>query len=156
MFSKKRNPKVLFLYTLLTTYFFTISGSFFYTTHANIVTPTEIPNIVFHYDAQDTDGDGNPANEPNNNATLSTWVDKENAYNATQATNNMKPRYRASSINGMPSVDFDGNNDFYDIANQGPINTNSIFTEKSLAIVFKSGNDVTSFQTIYEQGGGLR
>jgi hypothetical protein len=45
----------------------------------------------------------------------------------------MKPRYRASSINGLPSIDFDGTNDYYDIANQTLINTATTYTEKSFA-----------------------
>jgi hypothetical protein len=39
---------------------------------------------VFHFDAYDTDGDANPGNEPSNSGTLATWVDKVNAFDATQ------------------------------------------------------------------------
>jgi hypothetical protein len=108
MFSQKINLKIIqALYTLVTIYFFTIFGGFFNIAHAEIIDPGTLPNIIFHYDAQDTDGDGNPGNEPNNNATLGTWVDTENAYNATQGTTNAMPRYRTTSINGLPAIDFD-------------------------------------------------
>jgi hypothetical protein len=87
MFSQKLKLKInLFLYTLATTYLFTIFGGFFNVVHAEIIDPGTLPNIIFHYDAQDTDGDGIPGNEPNNTDPVATWVDKENAYNATQAT----------------------------------------------------------------------
>ena len=157
MFSQKINLKIIQgFYSLVTIYFFTIFSGFFSIAHAEIIDPGTLPNIIFHYDAQDTDWDGNPANEPNNNATLGTWVDTENAYNATQGTTNAMPRYRTTSINGLPAIDFDGTNDYYDIANQTPINTNSSYTEKSFATVFKTGNDVNTFQMIYEQWGWVR
>lgn len=157
MFSQKINLKIIqALYTLVTIYFFTIFGGFFNIAHAEIIDPGTLPNIIFHYDAQDTDGDGNPGNEPNNNATLGTWVDTENAYNATQGTTNAMPRYRTTSINGLPAIDFDWTNDYYDITNQTLINTSSSYTEKSFATVFKTWNDVNTFQMIYEQWGWVR
>jgi P pilus assembly chaperone PapD len=94
MFLKKRSPNIMvFLYLFLTTYFFIIFGAFFSTSHAAIVTPSEIPNLVIHYDAQDTDGDGNPANEPSNNNRIQTWVDKANGFDATQPVSNQRPKY---------------------------------------------------------------
>lgn len=46
-------------------------------------------------------------------AALSTWSSRSVAtINATQGTGSSQPTYRASQINGLPSVQFDGNGDF--------------------------------------------
>ena len=125
--------------------------------NAAIVEPNAIANLVFHFDAQDVNGDGNSATgEPSNNDRVATWVDAENSYNAIQTTNNKRPRYRASQINGLPAIDFDWNNDIFNIANQNDINTASNYTEKSFATVIQTSNDINTFQTIYEQGGTIR
>ncbi|MDA7494798.1 LamG domain-containing protein [Candidatus Gracilibacteria bacterium] len=118
--------------------------------------PSDIPDPVFHYDAQDVDGDGDLGNNPTNGTTVQTLVDKFNAINGTQATAANAPIIETNSINSYPSLLFDGVSDYYDVANDGLINTNSPYDQKSFAAVFKTGDDVTTFQNIYEQGGGSR
>jgi hypothetical protein len=57
--------------------------------------------------------------------------------------------------NGQKQLIFDGN-DFFDIGDNGSINTSTFFTQKSIWITFTTGADVTNRQMIYEQGGGTR
>ena len=120
------------------------------------LSPNELSNLLFHFDAQDINGDGNLSNNPSNNSRVTTWVDAENNYNAYQNTNNKKPRYKTNTINWKWSVEFDGNNDVFIIDNKSVINTAASYTEKSFAAVFKTWNDVNTFQTIYEQWWTIR
>ena len=118
--------------------------------------PNELNNLLFHLDAQDINGDGNLTNNPNNNARVTTWTDAQNGFNAYQNTNNKKPRYKTNTINGKGSIEFDGSNDVFLIDNKSVLNTASSYTEKSFATVFKTGNDINTFQTIYEQWWTVR
>lgn len=120
--------------------------------------PNEVPNPVFHYDAQDINGNNNFSDEPWNNSRVTTWVDKFNWFNAQQSTNNLKPRVSLNTINGFQAIWFDGSTQYFDIANQTEINTrrDPLYDEKSFAAVFKTWNDVNTFQTIYEQGWNIR
>lgn len=118
--------------------------------------PNELPSLVQHYDAQDINGNDNYTDEPGNNSRITTWVDKANSFNANQSTNNKKPRLRTNTINGFQAIEFDGNNDIFNISNNTLINNGSSYTQKSFAAVFQTGNDVNTFQTIYEQWGAVR
>ena len=119
--------------------------------------PQNVSNIVYHYDAQDTDGDYILNNEWNNNLDpIWTLSDKINGFDASQTNWSQIPIYEVSSINWYPSILFDGVDDVYNISNQWVINTNSTFSEKSFASVFKTGDDVNTFQTIYEQWWTVR
>lgn len=118
--------------------------------------PSDIPGTVFHYDAQDINGDGNLGNNPANGSAIQTLTDKFNGYDATQATAGNRPTLQNNSINSYPSILFDGTNDYYDVANQSAINTAGTYTQKTFAAVFKTGTDVNTFQNIYEQGGWVR
>lgn len=122
------------------------------------LSPNLLPNTVFHYDAQDIDWDWNLTNNPANLTTITTLVDKFNWYNATQTNNANKPILENNSINNYPSINFDWTNDYLDIANQQDINSRNApkYTEKSFAAVFKTWNDVNTFQNIYEQGWTIR
>ncbi len=120
--------------------------------------PGEIQNPVFHYDAQDVNADNNFNNNPANNSRIQTLVDKFNGYNANQNTQNNRPRLEENIINNFPAIRFNGTNQYFDIWNQADINNrnNPAYTQKSFAAVFKTGNDVNIFQTIYEQWWNAR
>jgi hypothetical protein len=117
--------------------------------------PSNVLNPVFHYDAQDINGDGNLNNNPADNSTIQTLTDKFNSYNAVQNTVWSRPILTNNSINTYPAISFNGTNQYFDISNQWLINTSS-YTEKSFAAVFQTGNNISTFQTIYEQGWGIR
>lgn len=122
------------------------------------LSPNNILNPVFHYDAQDINADGNLNNNPANNSTIQTLTDKFNAYNAFQNTVARRPVLINNSINSYPAISFNGTSQYFDITNQTIINTrtNPLFTEKSFAAVFQTWNDVNTFQTIFEQGWNAR
>ena len=120
--------------------------------------PENIPETVFHYDAQDIDGDGNFNNNPADWSTIQILVDKFNWYNAIQNSWANRPVLENNTINTYPAISFNGTNQYFDIGNQVSINNRNTppYTEKSFAAVFKTGNDVNRFQTIFEQGGNVR
>lgn len=77
--------------------------------------------------------------------------------NAEQTTFDNQPIYRnatSSSINGNPVMKFSGNEKLL-LNSSSDINTQRI-NERTMAIVFRTGNDVTSTQVVYEQGGTVR
>jgi prepilin-type N-terminal cleavage/methylation domain-containing protein len=62
------------------------------------------------YDAQNIDGNNNESFS--NGQAVATWQDLSgNDYHATQASGTLRPTYRENQINGLSSIDFDGNND---------------------------------------------
>src|SRR5690606_23766416 len=63
--------------------------------------------LIMHLDASDTDGDGNPANEPGVGATVSTWIDKSGQGNHASATG--VPSLSRDALNGHPAIRFNGN-----------------------------------------------
>lgn len=72
--------------------------------------------LVLWLDAQDIDGDGNPANNPADGTLVGTaltpWVDKaplQGLQNATQSTSGLQPTYWSNGQNGQAVVRFDGN-----------------------------------------------
>jgi hypothetical protein len=66
--------------------------------------------ILTWLDGSDVDADGNPANNPSNNANIPTWKDKSgNANNATQLSGQGVGLYNSSGINGNPSIYFNEN-----------------------------------------------
>ena len=71
---------------------------------------------------------------------------------ANRATLNVT---NGNTINGRKTLSFDGN-DWYEIANDGAINLAGYYTKKAYFMVIKTGNDVSTRQVLYEQGGGSR
>ncbi len=116
-----------------------------------VESPTDILNPVFWYDWQDTDWDWDNTNEPSAWAEVSPLVDKFNSYNAYNNTSWEIPTYDTWAINNHPNLNYDWVNDHYIIDNQTDINTASSYYEKTFSIVFKTSDDVTTFQNIYEQ-----
>jgi len=119
----------------------------------NSIDPSEIPNIVFHFDAQNIDWTNNSTF--NDWDLVGTWTDITGNWN--DATGTKKPEYSTGSINNFPFVKFDGT-DILKITNNININNDNIcgtdllFREKSYAIAFKTWNAVSWTQYIYEQG----
>lgn len=116
------------------------------------IDPPEIPNLVFHFDANDPNGDNIP---PADGISISTWRDLANGHDAV----GWSPTYIQNWINWHPYIKFDGINDVLDIPTHEDINNNGnnyaevVFKEKSFSIVLKTWTDVNSTQVIYEQWG---
>ncbi|MDQ7008851.1 MAG: hypothetical protein Q9M94_01000, partial [Candidatus Gracilibacteria bacterium] len=116
------------------------------------LSPNDISNKVFFLDAQDTDNDGNSGNEPADNSQITNLIDKFNSNTGTQIISGQKPLYQINSINLYPSLSFDGTDDLLNLKDNLDISLNLNFSEKSYAMIIKTGNDVNTFQTIYDEG----
>lgn len=112
-----------------------------------------IANTIFHFDALDVDGDGLTNDQPADGALIDRWDDDSgNNYDAASSGGN-RPRFDAAGFEGRGAINFDGTSDYLDIANATEINTGS-YSEKSFAMVFETGADISGTQMLYEQGGG--
>ncbi|MBO6547224.1 MAG: DUF2341 domain-containing protein [Balneolaceae bacterium] len=136
----------------------------------NVEFPADITELatykavgVFHFDAQDADGDGNSGTNQPANGTLTTWGDRSDNVGASAvnivatASGGDTPTLDDSYFGGRSGIFFDYNSgnggDTYPITDNAILNT-SAFTEKSFAAVFRTGSSVSGLQIIYEQGGG--
>ncbi len=114
--------------------------------------------LVAHFDAQNVDGDGDFSNQPVDGEVITTWTDishSDHQHHAQQSLEDSRPTYRASAINSYSALQFDGLNDHFRINNHEDINTGS-HIQKTLAVLIKTGIDISGFQVIYEQGNFLR
>jgi len=119
-----------------------------------VINPTSISNLVLYLDWQDIDWDWNSLNNPSDNSSISSWIDKSTKlHNATQGTEAIKPLFKTNSINWFSSLLFDWTDDYLEIPTNDDLNTSSTwYTEKSFAITFKTWtwlfNDV---QVLYQE-----
>lgn len=89
-------------------------------------------------------------------AAIFRWNDfSGNANHADQSLTYRRPRYRANGINGMPAIDFDGNDDYLEIMSNSDFNSNqathfAVFERSTL------NNDVnTIFNMDFSEGSNL-
>lgn len=119
-----------------------------------LINPTIISNLVLYLDWQDIDWDWNSLNNPSDNSSISSWIDKSTKWhNATQSTTSIKPLFKTNTINWFSSLLFDWTDDYLEIPTNDDLNTSSTwYSEKSFAITFKTGtwlfNDV---QVLYQE-----
>ncbi len=119
---------------------------------------------VFNYDAQDADGDGDAATNQPPNGSLSSWGDRSDNVSASTedisaiAPSGDEPTLSSSALGGRGAIIFDGNSgsngDNYAVEDNNLVNT-STFTQKSFAAVFRTSDDLSGLQIIYEQGGSV-
>lgn len=135
----------------------------------DVVYPTSITELasykatgVFHFDSQDADGDGDSGTNQPANGSLSPWGDRSNDVGASSAdlsaTNGSagnRPLLNSSYFGNRAGLLFDGSDDNLSPPNNAILNTSS-YTEKSFAIVFRTGSTTSGLQVMYEQGGGTR
>lgn len=88
-------------------------------------------------------------------ASITAWVDQTSAGN--DASNITSPVYRATTllINDNPTVDFSTGSTGVEVPTVNGINDGESISKK-FTIVFKTGDDITTQQVIYEQGGATR
>lgn len=86
---------------------------------------------------------------------VTAWDDQTASNN--DGSNITSPVYRASTqlINDNPTVDFSTGTTGISIANTGGFNVDQS-TSKKFTIAFRTGDDITTQQVIYEQGGATR
>jgi hypothetical protein len=87
---------------------------------------------------------------------VSEWEDQANENDTEQQITGDQPELILSAINGEPAIEFDGTGEHLDVANSPDINTGGPYSAKMLVVVFKTGNDITKRQVIWEQGGDTR
>ncbi len=129
------------------------------------IKPPEINNLIFHFDANDINWNENIW--INDWDTISVWknladnwvpnaVDKSTIWETTQYTSNL-PTYSENWLNLLPMVQFNWNDQMLamelnaDINNDWDCYSQKYYKEKSFAIVFKTWDDITSRQMVYEQ-----
>ena len=89
------------------------------------------------------------------NDAIAQWNDLTGNGNHMSAVGGSEPVYKdnaSDNVNNRPLADFSSGDVAFTIANVAEINTSN-FTEKTLAIAFKTGSDVSNTQIVYEQGG---
>ncbi len=117
-----------------------------------------IPNKDIHFDmssnANVLDSSNRNANDLSFSNTVQTAVDisgSEFPHNGVQTNASRQPTFdKVTKV-----LNFDGSNDFFEIANADDINT-ATATERTFAIVLRTGPDITTRQMIYEEGGTVR
>lgn len=124
---------------------------------------TDIANTVFHYDAQDVDGDLDTGDQPADGSSVSSWGDRSDNTGgsttdiANSAPGGDEPIYNSNYFGERGGLFFNynggDNGDNFQMNDDALVNT-SLFTEKSFAVVFRTGDDVSGLQIIYEQGAG--
>ncbi|MEO1022732.1 MAG: DUF2341 domain-containing protein [Bacteroidota bacterium] len=121
-----------------------------------------LADVVFHYDALDIDGDLATNDQPADASTVATWGDRSDDalgsgtdLSATTGTASDEPTFSSVYFGERGALEWDGTNDALAPPNNAILNTGS-FTEKSFAIVFRTGDSVAGLQMLYEQGGGTR
>lgn len=138
----------------------------------NIEFPADITELatykavgVFHFDAQDADGDGDSGTNQPANGILTTWGDRSDNTTPPASTVDIvataiggdTPTLSSTYFGGRSGIFFDGNGgsngDTYPLSDNAILNTSS-FTAKSFAVIFRTSNDLSGLQIIYEQGGG--
>ncbi len=153
---------------------FTVTGPFYTSaaiTRDIIITEiisdpsTDIANTVFHFDAQDIDGDLLTNDQPADNTNVSSWGDRSfNAGGSSVTITNAagagdEPKFNSNYFGERGALLFDYNSgnagDNFQIDDDNTLNT-STFAEKSFAVVFRTGDVLSGLQVIYEQGGGSK
>lgn len=126
--------------------------------HPPILDINSIPNKRIHYDmsnfANVLDSSNRNGGDLSFSGTVATLTDisgVEFSHNGVQTSAAKMPSYfKSTSV-----LHFDGLDDFFAIQNATDINTGTT-SERTFAMVFRTGSDVTTRQMIYEEGGTVR
>lgn len=122
---------------------------------------TDFSNSVFHYDAQDIDGDLLTNDQPADGSSVATWGDRsDNAAGSgtdlpATAAGAEQPTFDSDYFGERGGILFDGVDNQLNPPDDNTLNTNT-FNEKSFAVVFRTGSSTAGVQIVYEQGGGTR
>ena len=88
---------------------------------------------------------------------LTGWNDLSSGNNdGSQSSSSARPAFAGASVNGLDAALFDGSNDVIKIADSSTINMGGPYTEKSLIMAFKTSQDISRRQILWEQGGSVR
>ena len=113
----------------------------------------DISDPIFSLDAQDIDNDSNIANDPSTWSLVESIVDNFSTHTGSQDDTAQQPLFEIGAINDQhPGIKFDGSNDIINIQDHIDITVGPTYSEKSYALVLKTSTDITSLQTIYDEG----
>lgn len=124
----------------------------------HVIYPNEIQNMVFWYDANNVNWTNNSwLNNWNKISTLKdlswNWID------ATQSDSSKKPILTQNVIKDKYWLEFDWTDDLLKLPENAKLNNdwdnyaNRVYEQKTYAIVFKTWDDVSSDQVVYEEWG---
>ena len=115
--------------------------------------PGSVSDLVLWLDADD----GATITDTGSDGDVDQWSDKSGQGNhASETTSGSQPSIDAGGINGRTAIGFDGSNDGLNVADDATLNTGGPYSGKTLMMAFRTGDDVTGRQVLYEQGGGTR
>ncbi len=114
----------------------------------------DITNPVFYLNALDLDGDGTlnsaEASPPLDNSSIATWGDiSTNSFDFTAPNGASEADFDSLAFGERGAVMFTPNQELRRATDV--LIDNAAFTEKSFALIFRTGTSVTGFQVIYEQ-----
>ncbi|WP_171032831.1 DUF2341 domain-containing protein [Fodinibius saliphilus] len=123
----------------------------------------DINNVVFHFSALDIDGDLDTNDQPADNTRINPWNDRSTSaagstnFSFNNSTTAEQSLFFANSaaMGERGGMLYDGTDDSYSRSSENTINKGN-FDQKSFAVVFRTGNNISTDQVIYEQGGTSR
>ena len=118
----------------------------------------ELPDMIVWLDANDpstiTDNNGRDALDPLFNGSVQNWLDKSGStttHDFYLASGSSRPSYNSTNF----TVDFNGSTTGMTVDNDNEINTATV-DQRNITVAFRSSNDITSRQMLYEEGGNTR
>jgi len=123
----------------------------------------DVSNVVFHFDGQDVDGDNQTNDQPADGTAVNPWGDRSDAvsgssdFSFSNGTAAQRSQFfdNSAAMGERGALLYDGTDDSYTRSSENAINTSS-FDQKSFALVFRTSDDISSNQVLYEQGAAVR
>lgn len=119
---------------------------------------TDLSNPVFHFDAQDINGDLNPGNQPSDGSQVATWGDRSDDavgsgtdLSATNGTASERPIFNSDYLGERGGILWDGSNDNLSLPEDVLVNQGNSYDQKSFGVIFRTGASTNGLQVIYEQ-----
>lgn len=123
---------------------------------------TDVPEVVFHFDSQDIDGDLQTTDQPTDGSAITTWGDRSDDatgsgidLSAGALSGAEEPLFDSAFFGERGGLLWDGTDDGLEPPDDNSLNTSS-FDEKSFAVIFRTGASTAGLQVVYEQGAGTR
>jgi len=119
-------------------------------TPATFSAPNDLPGLIQWLDVADS------ATVTDNGADgdVDSVSDKSaHANHALGLGGGQDPMLAVAGFNGLDALDFDGVDDVMQVADSQVLNTGGPYTGRTVAIAFKTGDDIGTRQVIFEQGG---
>jgi flagellar capping protein FliD len=111
-------------------------------------------DAIMRLDAHDIDGDGSQLDNPAVDTPINAAGDitGSTSFAATGADQTLRVRGEYN----LPEINFSGVSSALQATNTAAINTGGPYNQKTFALSFTAGSDITGTQTVYMQGDGTR